>query len=283
MHKLQARNIPSDLYDRVQAAAEINNRSLEGEVRHAIASQYPATGTEKLPQRVQWQQETADRLRRLVTQLRMDNFWRFRGPGSVVQFARKVGEASPAAFLDWLDGSAPLPFEAAERIADFTSCSADWLMDGWGSPFPVEDIGSPGDYEAFFSAASPGDYRYHLIRFPDESLYFVRHDRQADTWVSGYTGGRFYLGNGMGSGGQGNLKSFLRFLKQHCSSLRIDSHDSREDSAYIEDHHPCWLLKDATHTMTDWLPALLKGEVPAHWQNTDDLNYVVAGFKNVSV
>lgn len=36
----------------------------------------------------------------------------------------------------------------------------------------------------------------------------------------------------MGIGGQGNLKGFLQFLKVHCSGLGIDSHTSREGSAY---------------------------------------------------
>ncbi|MEJ5075776.1 hypothetical protein [Erwinia sp. MYb535] len=281
MHKIQARNIAQDLYARVSAAAESNNRSMEGEVRQMLIEQYPEPGSEKRTLRQQWQYDTAGRLRGLVTQLKADGFWQFRGPGTLVQLARHVGETSPARFLDWLDGSDALSFEAAERISAFTGCSTDWLMDGQLDPFPVADIGSPDDYKAFFSAGGQGDSRYHLIRFSDGTLYFIRHDRQANTWNTGYTGGRFYLANGMGGGGTGNLKSFLQYLKTQGQRLRIDSHDSRESSDGLGQHHPCWFVKDAANTMTDWLPQLLKGDLPVRW--TDDageLRYILSAFRD---
>ncbi|WP_455813099.1 hypothetical protein [Pseudomonas graminis] len=249
-------------------------------MRQALMLQYPAPGTETLTLRQQWQNGTAVRLRGLVTQLKADGFWQFRGPGTLVQLARHVGETSPARFLDWLDGSDALPFEAAERISAFTGCSTDWLIDGQLDPFPVADIGSPDDYKAFFSAGRHGDSRYHLIRFSDGTLYFIHHDRQANTWNTGYTGGRFYLANGMGGGGTGNLKNFLQYLKTQGQRLRIDSHDSRESSDGLGQHHPCWFVKDAANTMTDWLPQLLKGDLPVRWtDDAGDLRYILNGVR----
>lgn len=281
MNKLQSRNIPEDLYARVVTAAELNNRSLEGEVRQALMQQYPAPGSETLTLRQQWQNSTAERLRGLVAQLKADGFWQFRGPGTLVQLARHVGESSPAQFLDWLDGSEPLPFEAAGRISTFTGCSTDWLIDGQLDPFTVADIGRPDEYEAFFSTGLQGDSRYHLIRFADGTLYFIRHDRQDNAWNAGYTGGRFYLANGMGGGGTGNLKRFLMYLKTQGQRLRIDSHDSREDRDSLGQHHPCFFLKDAVNTMTDWLPQLLRGELPDRWAaDAGELRYILNEFRD---
>lgn len=281
MKKLQSRNIPDDLYDRVVASAESNSRSLEGEVRQALIQQYPAPGSEKLTLRQEWQQATAARLRGLVAQLKSDGFWQFRGPGSLVQLSQSVGESSPARFLDWLDGTEPMPFEAAERIARFTDSCTDWLMDGFQDPFYVADIGSPADYETFFSPDDDGDYRYHLIRFAGGRLFFIRHDRQSNSWTTGHTGGRFYLANGMGGGGTGNLKRFLQYLKTQGRRLKIDSHESPENDESTGQHHPCWFVKNGVNTVTDWLPQLLNGELPGRWAaDAGDLHHLLDEFRD---
>lgn len=265
MQKLQARNIPDDLYERVATAAARNDRSLEGEVRHALAAAYPAAGKEVVSLRQQWQLDTARRLHQLVAQLQADDFWQPRGPGSMVQLARLTGEDSPARFLDWMDGLEPIPFEAAGRIADFTGCSRDWLMEGVTDPFPVTDIGSPAEYEHFFCPEGRGDWRFYLIRFADGQLLCIRHDRSAAAWAVGYMGGRFYLQDGMGSGGMGNLKRFLQFIKTRGIHLKADSCDRPENSDDTGLHHPCYFTRNSALTQTDWLEQLLKGDLPDRW------------------
>lgn len=265
MQKLQARNIPDDLYERVATAAAHNDRSLEGEVRHTLSMAYPAESSNVLSLRQQWQQDTALRLRQLVAQLQADDFWQFRGPGSPVQLARLVGEESPARFFDWMDGLAVLPYEAAERIAGFTGCSADWLIEGRTDPFPVADIGNPVDYEHFFCPEGRGDWRFYLIRFADGQLLCIRHDRSASTWSAGYMGGRFFLQNGMGSGGMGNLKRFLQFLKARSVHLKADSFDRAEESHDTGLHHPCYYARNSALAQTEWLTELLEGRLPERW------------------
>ncbi|WP_205954661.1 FitA-like ribbon-helix-helix domain-containing protein [Pantoea stewartii] len=276
MQKLQARNISDDLYGRVAAAAARNDRSLEGEVRQALAAAYPATGTQTLTLRQQWQQETARRLRQLVAQLHADDFWQFRGPGTTVQLARHLGEDSPARVFDWMDGLEPLPFEAAERIAAFTGCSRDWLMEGRTDPFSVTDIGNPADYEQFFCPEGPGDYRFYLIRFGDGNLLCIRHDRSAARWSAGHMGGRFCVQDGMGGGGMGNLKRFLKFLKACRIQLKTDSCERKESSENTGLHHPVYFTRNSALTLTDWLQQLLQGNLPESWTaDASELRYIL--------
>lgn len=276
MQKLQARNIPDDLYERIAAAAAHNDRSLEGEVRHTLAVTYPGDGNETLTLRQQWQQDTARRLHQLTAQLQADDFWQFRGPGTPLQMARHIGEDSPALFFDWMDGLEPLPFEAAGRIAEFTGCSRDWLMEGRSDPFQLADIGNPSDYEQFFCPEGPGDWRFYLIRFGDGNLLCIRHNRSASTWLAGHMGGRFYLQDGMGSGGMGNLKRFLQFLKAHRIHLKADSCDRTENSDNIGLHHPGYFTRNSALTLTDWLPQLLQGNLPERWTaNASELRYML--------
>lgn len=277
MQKFQARNIPDDLYERVADAAARNERSLEGELRHTLAAAYPPAGRETLSLRQQWQQDTARRLRQLTAQLLADDFWQFRGPGTVVQLARHVGESSPARILDWMDGLEPLSFDAAARIADFTGCSRDWLMEGRSDPFPAADIGHPADYEHFFCPEERGDWRFYLIRFADGQLFSIRHDRNTGRWGAGYMGGRFFLKDGMGSGGTGNLKRFLQFLKARHVHLKSDSFDRAENSNDIGLHHPCYYARNSTFAQTDWLPELLQGNLPDRWaSDASELIYMLS-------
>jgi len=281
MQKLQARNIPDDLYERVAAEAARNDRSLEGEVRHTLTIAYPAERSGELSLRQQWQRETARRLHQLTAQLQADDFWQFRGPGTVVQLARSTGESSPARFFDWMDGHEPLPYEAARRIADFTGCGHDWLLEGRTDPFPAADIGNPADYEHFFCPEIRGDWRFHLIRFGDGQLFCVRNDRSTSTWAAGYMGGRFYLQDGMGSGGMGNLKRFLQFIKAHGIHLKADSYDRTEKSDHTGLHHPCYFTRNSSRTLTDWLPQILKGDLPDRWAtDAAELRYMLEEIRN---
>ncbi|MEN5568817.1 hypothetical protein ABEK51_27350, partial [Klebsiella pneumoniae] len=67
MAKIQARNVDDALFARIEQSAMKNERSLEGEIRLALARQYPAgtTSPEILSSRQQWQKECGGRLRAL--------------------------------------------------------------------------------------------------------------------------------------------------------------------------------------------------------------------------
>lgn len=64
MAKIQARNVDDALFARIEQSAMKNERSLEGEIRQALARQYPAgtTSPEILSSRQQWQKECGGRL-----------------------------------------------------------------------------------------------------------------------------------------------------------------------------------------------------------------------------
>lgn len=81
MAKIQARNVDDALYQRIEQSAMKNERSLEGEIRMALAAAYPPPGQNGpvLSERARWQQETGRRLRWLFDRLIADNYYRTSG------------------------------------------------------------------------------------------------------------------------------------------------------------------------------------------------------------
>ena len=195
MANIQVRKFPDDIYERIVQSAARAERSVEGEVRYALAQAYPLHPDVRLSLRERWQQETAQRLRLLTDRLASDGFWRGRGPGSVLQLARLTGEETPAYLFDCLDGTAPLSFDVAHRLAAATECNPDWLLEGRGDMFPVESIGS--HYDAFFRPEAPGNYRYHLIRLGKGPglipLFCIRHNRVDNRYAMGQVSSPAYV------------------------------------------------------------------------------------------
>ncbi|ECC3917463.1 hypothetical protein CTQ69_26650, partial [Salmonella enterica subsp. diarizonae] len=78
MAKIQARNVDDALFSRIEQSAMKNERSVEGEIRLALARLYPATDPSQnivpLSMRERWQQETGQRLRWLLQRLNEDGF-----------------------------------------------------------------------------------------------------------------------------------------------------------------------------------------------------------------
>ncbi|WGE30962.1 hypothetical protein PHA77_17910 (plasmid) [Edwardsiella tarda] len=71
MAKIQARNVDDALFQRIEQSAMRNERSLEGEVRIALAKQYPAMPTVEitLSSREQWQKDCGRRLQAALDRL----------------------------------------------------------------------------------------------------------------------------------------------------------------------------------------------------------------------
>lgn len=265
MAKIQVRNFPDDFYARIAQAAADSERSIEGEVRHTLMKAYPERLESSLSLRERWQHETAGRLQQLIARLEEDDFWPRRSRGGVVPLARMMKEATPAYLMDCLDGTASLSYDAAQRLAGATSCSARWLLDGYGDMFPVEDIGSR--YHEFFQPAAPGDYRFHIFRLGKapgiKPLFCIRHNRADDTYAMGQVMGQFYLGDGMGATGMGNLKRFLQYLKKHSAGLRWTSYIfDGEENPDTGEHHPCFYLNGVRHSESSWLETMLNGGTP---------------------
>lgn len=266
MAKIQVRNFPDDVYARITQAAAENERSIEGEVRHALMRAYPDRQPAPPSQREVWQRETAGRLQQLIAQLDADGFWPHRSRGGVVALAGMIGEATPAYLMDCLDGTAALSYDVAMRLADATACGARWLLEQHGDLFPVEDIGSR--YHDFFRPDAPGDYHFHLFRLGTQpgmkSLFCIRHNRTDNTYAMGQVMGQFYLGDGMGATGMGNLKRFLQYLKKHGQQLRWTAYlfDAGDAGARTGSHHPCYYLNGTLHTESSWLETMLGGGTP---------------------
>lgn len=81
MAKIQARNVDDALFARIEQSAMKNERSLEGEIRLALARQYPVRTISPaiLSSRQQWQKECGGRLCTLFDRLSADGF--FLGSG----------------------------------------------------------------------------------------------------------------------------------------------------------------------------------------------------------
>lgn len=277
MPSINVRNLPDELHERIARAAVRSERSLEAEVRHTLAAAYPTRSGLSLRQ--EWMQATAERLRHLHLQLKADDFWRLRGPATLTQLARQLGEETPARLLSWMEGSEPLTFEAARRIEALTGCSAEWLIDGAGDMFPVRDI---SEYRDFFLPATPGDYEFHLIRVGLSDgmapLHVIRHDSSTGSMASGQMMGRFYLDTGMGSSGMGNLKRFLQFLKQHSLKLRLHSYEYAAATDDTGAHHPAYYLNSNRLTKNAWLERLLNGEARDGW--AEEFKWLLDEVKN---
>lgn len=264
MPSINARNLSDELHERIARSAARSERSLEAEVRYALGVAYPdETG---LSLHDKWLKGTAERLRHLHQQLRDDGFWRDRGPGTLTHLARMLGENTPARLLEWMDGTAALTFEAVTRIAAFTGCSPDWLIDDSGEMFPVQDI---SEYENFFLPEAPGDYVYHLIRYGRGDglvpLHVIRHDRSTGTMVSGQMMGHFYLGTGMGYRGRRKLKEFVQFLKQNHWRLKLHCYNFDASDDESGSHHSAYFLHSKNLQAAYWLDNMFHGSTPPVW------------------
>lgn len=166
-------------------------------------------------------------------------------------------------FLQKIAGcTATLSYDMAMRLADATACGARRLLEQHGALFQVEAIGSR--YHDYFRYDAPGDYHFHLFRLGRppglRSLFCIRHNRTDNT----YAMGQFYLGDGMGATGMGNLKRFLLYLKKHNPHLRWTAYlfDADDTSADTGSHRPCYYLNGTLHTERNWLESMLSGDNP---------------------
>ena len=267
MPNVQVRKFPDDVYARITQAAAREERSIEGEVRLTLFKAYPDAAAASLSRRERWQRDTATRLIQLQERLRDNKFLPRHRDIDAIGLAKLMGELTPAYLLDCLDGEAPLSFDAAERLATVTDSSAEWLLEGTGSMFPVEHIGN--HYHTFFTPDAPGDYRFHLIRegkgAGHKSLLCIRHNRTDNRYVIGSVHGQFYLGDGMGSGGMGNLMRFLQYIKKHYSMLQLSSYILDAEDAQLGEHHPNRYLKSSQLETSGWLASMLEGNAPGSW------------------
>lgn len=284
MAKIQARNVDDILFARIEQSAMKNERSLEGEIRLALAKQYPAetTSPEILSSRQQWQKECGARLRTLFDRLAADGFFPGSGHSGPTQIADQVRIAhrlnvSPGLLLDCTDGAGELTRDLAERIESRFGTSADWLTTGDGMMFPLVILGTYFgiSWQDFFFPDKDERYVFEFIRIDggrhDGTLMILRQHEQNGRVTAGLVTEAFSLCAGMGAGGYGNLKEFLLFLKQHGGRLVMNAYQfSPPDLDFdfwsvMGQHHPVWFRDAKRRSSSRWLQQLLNGEDPGEW------------------
>lgn len=278
MAKIQARNVDDALYERIEASAMKNERSMEGEIRIALREHYSPAEAEAVPLslRERWQQQAGQRLRWLLDRLIEDGCLyerkqnRAAGIPDFVRVARQLG-ASPGSLMDLLDGCGEGVPVMADDLAKHFNVNSDWLLTGEGSPFRVTRMGSSG-YSEFFLPSDEGKYSFELIRISggvhEGTLIILRNRADTGATEFGVVTEAFHLRPGMGSGGHGNLKRFLLFLKTKCSHMALNTYDLTPHErdfdfwSVIGQHHPVWFQDAIQRSPGSWLQQVFSGEDP---------------------
>ncbi|ECW3987879.1 hypothetical protein G3G77_004901 [Salmonella enterica] len=281
MAKIQARNIDDALFARIEQAAMRNERSLEGEVRFALAAYYvpQVDHGPVLSKREHWQIETGERLRWLFERLLSDGYFdtwnkkRSVDTADWVKIARQL-EVSPGLLMDIIEGRQEITFSLADAIAKHFNSSCEWLLSGEGMPFPVLNIGH--SYHKFLLPdTDDGQNVFEFIRVEgglhNGTLLILRKNIKTSALSMGVVTSGFLLAEGMGSGGHGYLKSFLLFLKTKCHQLPINTYDFAPVDAdfdfwsVIGQHHPVWFQDANRRSAASWLQQMFIGDDPADW------------------
>lgn len=278
MAKIQARNVDDALFARIEQSAMKNERSMEGEIRLALAAAYPPPEqiARHLSLRESWLKETGQRFLTLLEKLQADNYFQEysrdnrTGVPELVRAARLL-QVSPGLLMDISEGRQELSVALAETIAVRFDASADWLLTGCGRPFPVRSLGD--NYHDFFLPQEDmTGWRFDLMRIcggrHDATLLCLRQSPDGH-FSLGAVSAEFVLGDGMGGTGRGKLQDFLIFIKTSCSSLRLDAYEF-EDGEGLESgwdaagqHHPVWFQRLIRRSPSRWLIDMLRGESPA--------------------
>ena len=170
MAKIQARNVDDALFARIEQSAMKNERSMEGEIRLALAAAYPPPEqiARHLSLRESWLKETGQRFLTLLEKLQADNYFQEysrdnrTGVPELVRAARLL-QVSPGLLMDISEGRQELSVALAETIAVRFDASADWLLTGCGRPFPVRSLGD--NYHDFFLPQEDmAGWRFDLMR-----------------------------------------------------------------------------------------------------------------------
>lgn len=282
MAKIQARNVDDAIYQRIEQSAMKNERSLEGEIRIALREYYspPTQNTPVLSRRERWQQETGQRLQWLFDRLTADRYFTGTrqadtdGIPELIRVARRL-DRTPGQLMDCLEGHQALTFDLADTIATTFDARADWLLSGEGTPFPVERIGNGGYQSFLLPEASDGQYTFEFIRIAggrhNGTLIILRQETQTRHLSLGVVTEAFSLARGMGSGGHGNLKDFLVFVKTHSHRLAINTYTLTPDDPDVDfwsvlgQHHPVWFQAPTRREPARWLQQLINGDDPEDW------------------
>ncbi|RMP64180.1 hypothetical protein ALQ19_200186 [Pseudomonas syringae pv. berberidis] len=288
MARLSVRDFPDDLHQLLLQAAHRNERSLEGETRYGLTRYLESlrdSKPEPLSRCQTWQRAAGQRLLQLFERLREDKVFEWNERSDLPHLAQTLGDTSPAALLNCVEGVEPLSFDLAKRIVDLYGCSLEWLISGTGTIFPYPEIGN--SYHDFFNdALKDSGSTIKLVRLcatddnegnhprHDGTLLMFRCKGDSKNISAGYCG-RFYLNDQMGGSGDGNLKQFVKFLNG-VEIVNFAEYNTDVPTGAVElgDHHPNFYLDLTRCSAASWLYPLQAGRSPGSIEWKKGYSYI---------
>ncbi len=132
--KITVRNLPPETVALLSALATQHDRSLEGEVRHALST-WVAPRREKAEQ-ARRAEVVARRLQFLLDEFRSSKSWSAISPSRI---SEQLGLAHADAFEKYFNGETEPSFETLRSIATLLGCWGDWLVHGDETPFSGQE------------------------------------------------------------------------------------------------------------------------------------------------
>lgn len=141
--KLTIRNIPTIIYQTLEALAQKHDRSLEAEARQALKAWAEPSLIEE--ERNSRRSVVAERLQRAFGQINAPYSTPKLRPSHVAQ---RIGEERAGDVEDWFLGEQEPTFNQLEAVAMEFGVRPEWLQHGDGSIYPVEHTRTPEDPRA---------------------------------------------------------------------------------------------------------------------------------------
>lgn len=275
MRKLEVLNVPKKIYANIQGAATRSGHSVEEEVCLHLNQYFgvtPLTSDELSPARERWRRDVGCRLLWLQKRLAEDEV--IPAGNGIAYMARHSGESTAGRLIDCQDGRCDLDFRLADRLAASLDFSADWLLCGTATPFPVTDLNDPALWNDFFIPYNElSQYSYELMRVNglhnDGIILCFRRDVNGHM-LAGTVSNLFRLTTRIQNGC--NLTGFRHFfsaIKYRCLPAQLYSSEYviRPDNSdfitsSVGQHHPLWFINLSRRCPVPWLKRLMAGQRP---------------------
>ncbi|WP_305840177.1 FitA-like ribbon-helix-helix domain-containing protein [Photobacterium leiognathi] len=215
--RLTIRNLKIEILDRLNEFASTNERSVEAEVRYALA-RWTESSSSKINVDEQYRKNISERLIFLMQQ--KNNFLNSSLKASHV--AERLGCAKGSIVDQWISGEVEPTFEELDKLADYFSANPKWLKHGEGSPFNKKYERIPEQpQEAIKWLLKEERYRdlkkIVFIRCSSGSIYLVKIYNNERTIV--YTT-PYVLDNSVGNGGFNAMIKLFIFGKSYISNIQ---------------------------------------------------------------
>lgn len=260
--KIAIRNLPADVLQALTKLANLRDRSVEGEARHAIRSWVePQLRAEARSGRAA---VVGQRLRYLLAELTELK------PGSPVvpsRVAEALGWTHAEALESWAAGESEPSFSELAAIASIVGCSSSWLAHGDGQPFPSQYARIPEDARKGaewllqpLSDGAPRPSHVLLIRSDTQEGEFAIVKRFS-AWTAQVYRTPYHVSDVIGAGGETSLAWLTLTLERLCKRWERDSDVTVESYLVGEDvfrallegkRHPFNVLRSSRAVASCW-------------------------------